>query len=357
MRREEWIRKEKTLTYTEWPGILLAWFDQNKRELPWRETKPRDPYHVWVSEIMLQQTRAEAVKPYFTSWMERFPTIEALAEADEADVLHQWQGLGYYSRARNLHKAALLMKEKCGSAMPQGKEEIRALPGIGDYTAGAILSMAFGKKEAAIDGNVLRVYARLYGIDDDILKTAGRKRITQLVCETLPDRAGDFNEALMDLGANVCIPKHPRCDTCPLSAFCEAFHQGRVEELPHRTKKKPQQELCAACAICIRDGKVLLHKRPRTGMLASMWEFPMTLADTSGESRKLLEKELQGKAEQDLWRCTHIFTHRIWHMIAYEMGDIIVPAGEYQWFSAAEYEKIPLAGPHARLAAFAEKLL
>ena len=217
--------------------------------------------------------------------------------------------------------------------------------------------MAFGKKEAAIDGNVLRVYARLYGIEDDILKTAGRKKITQLVCETLPDRAGDFNEALMDLGANVCIPKHPRCDTCPLSAFCEAFHQGRVEELPHRTKKKPQQELCAACAICIRDGKVLLHKRPRTGMLASMWEFPMILADTSEESRKLLEKELQGKAEQDLWRYTHIFTHRIWHMIAYEMGDIIVPAGEYQWFSAAEYKKIPLAGPHARLAAFVEKYL
>ena len=156
------------MTYTEWPGILLAWFDQNKRELPWRETKPRDPYHVWVSEIMLQQTRTEAVKPYFTSWMERFPTIEALAEADEADVLHQWQGLGYYSRARNLHKAALLMKENYGSAMPQGKEEIRALPGIGDYTAGAILSMAFGKKEAAIDGNVLRVYARLYGIEDDM---------------------------------------------------------------------------------------------------------------------------------------------------------------------------------------------
>ena len=296
------------MTYTEWPGILLAWFDQNKRELPWRETKPRNPYHVWVSEIMLQQTRTEAVKPYFTSWMERFPTIEALAEADEADVLHQWQGLGYYSRARNLHKAALLMKEHYESAMPQAKEDIRALPGIGDYTAGAILSMAFGKKEAAIDGNV-------------------------------------------------CIPKHPRCDTCPLSAFCEAFHQGRVEELPHRTKKKPQQELCAACAICMKDGKVLLHKRPRTGMLASMWEFPMTLAGTSAESRKLLEKELQGEAEQDLWHYTHIFTHRIWHMSAYEMGDIIVPAGEYQWFSAAEYKEIPLAGPHARLAAFVEKLL
>lgn len=345
------------MTYTEWPAILLAWFDQNKRDLPWRETKPRNPYHVWVSEIMLQQTRTEAVKPYFTSWMERFPTIEALADASEADVLHHWQGLGYYSRARNLHKAAQIIKNEYGSTMPNDKEEVRALPGIGDYTAGAILSMAYGKKEAAIDGNVLRVYARLYAVEEDILKSAGRKVILQLVEETLPDRAGDFNEALMDLGANVCIPKHPRCDICPLSAFCEAFRQQRAEELPHRTKKKPQQELCAACAICMKNGKVLLHKRPRTGMLASMWEFPMTLADTSGESRKLLEKELQGKAEQDLWHYTHVFTHRIWHMIAYEMGDIIIPAGEYQWFSVAEYKEIPLAGPHARLASFVEKLL
>ena len=345
------------MTYTEWPGILLTWFDQNKRELPWRETKPRDPYHVWVSEIMLQQTRTEAVKPYFTSWMERFPTIEVLAEADEADVLHQWQGLGYYSRARNLHKAALLMKESYGSAMPQGKEDIRALPGIGDYTAGAILSMAFGKKEAAIDGNVLRVYARLYAIEDDILKTAGRKKITQLVCETLPDRAGDFNEALMDLGANVCIPKHPRCDTCPLSAFCEAFHQGRVEELPHRTKKKPQQELCAACAICIRDGKVLLHKRARTGMLASMWEFPMVLSEKADTAADELSHFLHGKLEGPVWKYKHVFTHRIWYMNAYMAENITVPEGEYKYFSPEEYKEIPLAGPHARLAAFAEKLI
>lgn len=222
---------------------------------------------------MLQQTRTEAVKPYFTSWMERFPTIEAWQRRTRQMYFTSGRASLLQSRQKSAQSgSAHERKLRKRHAARKGRDQ--SLPGIGDYTAGAILSMAFGKKEAAIDGNVLRVYARLYGIEDDILKTAGRKKITQLVCETLPDRAGDFNEALMDLGANVCIPKHPRCDTCPLSAFCEAFHQGRVEELPHRTKKKPQQELCAACAICVRDGKVLLHKRPRTGMLAPCGNFP-----------------------------------------------------------------------------------
>lgn len=214
----------------DWPKRLLSWFDANKRDLPWRESKPRNPYHVWVSEIMLQQTRTEAVKPYYESWMARFPTIKDLADADEQDVLHQWQGLGYYSRARNLHKAAREMEEKYGSEMPDTADEVRALPGIGDYTAGAILSIAFGKKEPAVDGNVLRVYARLYGIEDDVLKTAGRKKIRTLCEETIPERAGDFNEALMDLGANVCIPKRPRCSMCPLSSYCLALKEGREEK-------------------------------------------------------------------------------------------------------------------------------
>ena len=202
---------------SDWPERLLAWFDRHKRDLPWREDKPRNPYHVWISEIMLQQTRTEAVKPYFNSWMERFPTISALARAKESEVLHQWQGLGYYSRARNIHKAAMEMAETYGGRLPERKEDILSLPGIGSYTAGAILSMAYGKREGAIDGNVLRVYARLYQVEEDILKSRGRKKIEALVKETLPDRAGDFNEALMDLGADICIPKNPRCSLCPLA--------------------------------------------------------------------------------------------------------------------------------------------
>lgn len=158
-----------------WPALLLAWFDRNKRDLPWREAKPRNPYHVWISEIMLQQTRTEAVKSYFVSWMERFPTIHDLAHADEADVLHQWQGLGYYTRARNIHRAAREVEEKYGGHLPENKEEILSLPGIGDYTAGAILSMAYGKKEAAIDGNVLRVYARLYAVEEGYIEDRGKE--------------------------------------------------------------------------------------------------------------------------------------------------------------------------------------
>lgn len=341
----------------DWPAILLAWFDRNKRDLPWREDKPRNPYHVWISEIMLQQTRTEAVKPYFASWMEHFPTIHDLAKADEADVLHQWQGLGYYTRARNIHRAAREMEEKYEGHLPEDKEEILALPGIGGYTAGAILSMAYGKKEGAIDGNVLRVYARLYAVEEDILKSRGRKTIESLVKETLPDRAGDFNEALMDLGAEICIPRSPRCESCPLLSRCRAFHEGKEKELPKRTPKKPPKEEQAACGIWIREGKVLLHKRPARGMLASMWEFPMALGETEGEARKRLEQLLSGKAEDFLWTYKHVFTHRIWHMKAYPVEGASVPEGEYRWFTPEEYREIPLAGPHARLAAFVEKIV
>ncbi len=341
----------------EWPRLLLDWFDQNRRELPWRESKPRNPYHVWVSEIMLQQTRTEAVKPYFDSWNERFPTIDALAAAEESDVLHAWQGLGYYSRARNLHRAAKEIVANYGGQVPQEKKQILGLPGVGEYTAGAILSMAYGQHEAAVDGNVLRVYARLYGITADILKTAGRKEITALVEKTLPCRAGDFNEALMDLGAEVCIPRHPKCDACPLQKECAARKTGMQEQLPVRTPKKKQQEYIACCAVVIRDGKLLLRLRPSKGMLSSMWELPMALSDTEEAGKRELEELLQGKAEEKIWEYTHVFTHRIWHMKAYVFRHIRIPEGEYRWYAHEEYREIPLAGPHARLAAYLENRL
>lgn len=348
---------EKDRPGKDWPNSLLSWFDRNRRDLPWREDKPRNPYHVWISEIMLQQTRTEAVKPYFNSWMERFPTIHDLAEADEAEVLHQWQGLGYYSRARNIHKAAREIEETYGGELPDNKEEVLSLPGIGSYTAGAILSMAYGKKEGAVDGNVLRVYARLYEVEEDILKSRGRKEIEKLVESTLPERAGDFNEALMDLGAEICIPKNPRCQSCPLSLECCALLHGREKELPLRSAKKAPKEEQAACGLWVRDGRVLLHKRPPKGMLASMWEFPMALASSSEGAREELEKMLQGKTEDSLWHYSHVFTHRIWHMNAYLIKGSRVPEGEYRWFTPEEYREIPLAGPHARLAAFVEKII
>lgn len=341
----------------EWPQLLLAWFDRNRRDLPWREGKPRNPYYVWVAEIMLQQTRTEAVKPYFESWKKLFPTIETLAAAEESEVLHAWQGLGYYSRARNIHKAAKEVAEKYGGIFPQDKEDVRGLPGIGDYTAGAILSMAYGQREAAVDGNVLRVYARLYGVEADILKTAGRKEITALVEKTLPVRAGDFNEALMDLGSEVCVPKHPKCAVCPLCAECIALKEGKEEMLPVRTPKQKQKEYIASCAVCVQEGKALFHLRPPKGMLSSMWELPMVLTESESAGVEELEKLLGGKAEEKVWEYTHIFTHRIWHMKAYLFQRAKVPDGEYRWYSHKEYREIPLAGPHAKLAAYIESYL
>lgn len=337
----------------QWVYTLLSWFDANHRDLPWRETKPRDPYHVWISEIMLQQTRTEAVKPYFNAWMERFPTIADVAAAEEADVLHAWQGLGYYSRARNIHKAAQVIVSEYGGQMPKTVEDIRALPGIGEYTAGAISSIAFGAKEPAIDGNLLRVFARLYAIRDDILKNPAKKEIRAIAESVIPaDRPGDFNEAMMDLGADVCIPKAPRCRLCPIRQSCEAVRLGIEAELPVRTKKKPQTVFYAACGLAERNGKYLLHKRLAKGMLANMWEFPMALDEDEEKSRALLAELLHGTLSGKVWELTHIFTHRIWHMRAFPVVDFIAPEGnDWQWFTAKELREIPLAGPHARLAA------
>ena len=212
-----------------WTETLLTWFDGFRRELPWRESHPRNPYHVWVSEIMLQQTRTETVKGYFHRWMEQFPTTR--------QVMVEWDG-----------------------QLPRDRKALGDLPGIGAYTVGAILSMAFGEKVPAVDGNLLRVLARLYGVEEDITGTQGKKTITALAEVAIPaDRPGDFNEAMMDLGAEVCIPKHPRCGECPLRESCRALKEGKTEVLPVRKAKAPQKELAAACGLVCREGRYLLH--------------------------------------------------------------------------------------------------
>ena len=335
-----------------WTDALLSWFDGNRREFPWREGSPRNPYHVWIAEIMLQQTRTEAVRPYFASWLSRFPTIASLAAADEAEVLHAWQGLGYYSRARNIRRAAEILVSEYGGEMPRDTEKIRALPGIGDYTAGAIASIAFGLPVPAVDGNVLRVFSRLYALEEDVTSGAAKRRVTALVSDVIPPaRPGDFHEALMDLGAEICIPKAPRCRDCPLVNFCAARKEGRETELPHRKKKTPQKEFFAACALVEKGGAFLLHKREE-GMLAKMWEFPMALAETERESRKALAALLGAKPGEKVWEYTHVFTHRIWHMRAFRVcGEVTVPQeGEWKWVRPEEMRKIPMAGPHGKLA-------
>ena len=279
-----------------WTQHLLNWYDVHKRDLPWRESK--DPYRIWVSEVMSQQTRIEAMRPYFENWVIQFPTLESLASAEEDTVVRAWQGLGYYSRARNLHQGVKEVVETYGGQVPRTRKEMESLKGVGSYTAGAVLSIAYNLREPAVDGNVLRVYARLYNIHEDILGVVGKKVITSLVEDTMPyDRPGDFNEALMDFGASICIPKTPRCEACPLVQDCAAKAVGTEQQLPIRIKKtKVQSVQLYVGIISTVDGYYLLHRRPKEGLLQNMWEFPSVEGGTA---------------------VTHIFSHRKWTMKGY----------------------------------------
>lgn len=360
-----------------WTPVLMQWYDTNKRELPWRRSSPRDPYKVWVSEIMLQQTRVEAVKSYYNNWMKHFPSISALAAAEEDDVVRQWQGLGYYSRARNLHTAVREVMESYGGRVPDTRKEIRRLKGIGDYTAGAILSMAYGKRETAVDGNVLRVFARIYKIEENILSTKVKKEITELV-EARQDaaRPGDFNEALMDLGATVCIPGQPRCEACPLAKVCLAKKAGKENEIPLRITRKdvpvePVTVFVVRCRAGIRKRlsdvgpeavfNYLLHRRPARGLLAGMWEFP----NCAGEDKQgrdamiavLAEMGIEVKINsRPLQKIKHVFSHKIWQMTVYEAEAICelkemreALPDDWRWVAAEELNNYNLAGPHNKI--------
>lgn len=256
---------------------LLQWYADNKRDLPWRKTK--DPYKIWVSEVMLQQTKVDTVIPYYERFLSKFPTIDALAEAPEEEVLKCWEGLGYYSRARNLQAAVKEVKTKYDSRVPNNPEQIRSLKGVGPYTAGAILSIAYNLPEPAVDGNVLRVLSRYFLIEKDVAKQSTRVYIEKWVRQLIPEgEAGQFNQALMELGATVCTPKSPQCAICPVSKWCKAKIEGKEERLPIKTKAKPPRpELRLALLV---EGKgnhqdcILLRQRPVNGLLAKMWELP-----------------------------------------------------------------------------------
>jgi len=260
---------------------LLNWYDANKRDLPWR--RDRDPYRIWVSEVMLQQTRVDTVIPYYERFMERFPTVRHLAEAPEEEVLKCWEGLGYYSRARNLQAGARQVVELYGGVVPDDKAAISSLKGIGPYTTGAILSIAYNKPEPAVDGNVMRVMSRYFLLEDDIAKPSARTKIERLAASIIPEgRAGDFNQAVMELGALVCTPKSPGCLLCPVLAQCAGRAAGRERDLPVKSKAKPPRpELRLAALVEGRGehaGKVLVRRRPDSGLLARMWELPHVLA-------------------------------------------------------------------------------
>src|SRR5512138_3477841 len=254
---------------------LLTWYRTHKRTLPWRDPLRSDAYAVWVSEIMLQQTRVETVVPYFQKWMRLFPDIPSLANASERDVLNAWEGLGYYSRARNLHKAAKIVAEQYNGKVPRDLEQLRTLPGVGRYTLGAIASIAFGMDVAALDGNIKRVYARIFDVTEPVDSTEGEKILWQLADEHLPKgHAGDYNQALMDLGATICVPKNPRWLICPVMKLCKARQHGTENERPVKQPKKDVPHYTHAAAVVIQQGKVLLAQRPSEGLLGGMWEFP-----------------------------------------------------------------------------------
>src|SRR6266498_3452137 len=261
------------MTASRLSSRLLNWYRLHKRTLPWRGHP--DPYAVWVSEIMLQQTRVEAVIPYFEKWMQKFPTIHALAEASERDVLNAWEGLGYYSRARNLHKAVKIIVDRYEGQLPRDLDQLRGLPGIGRYTLGAISSIAFGMNIPALDGNIKRVYARVFDVAEPVDSPKGEKLLWELAERYLPKNdAGDYNQALMDLGATICVPKNPRCLICPLMKLCQARIHGTQNERPVKLPKKEVPHHIHAAGVIVKKGRVLLARRPSQGLLGGMWEFP-----------------------------------------------------------------------------------
>jgi A/G-specific adenine glycosylase len=252
---------------------LLEWYAHNKRRLPWRGVT--DPYPIWISEIMLQQTRVETVVPYYRRWLRRFPTVRILARATEKAVLRQWEGLGYYARARNLHRSSRIVVAKYAGRLPSDKHQLLELPGIGEYTAAAIASIAFGRDEIALDANIRRVLARLFAIGQRLDTARGRARIQALAQTHLPrGRGGDFNQALMDLGATVCLPRNPHCPVCPLASLCESKRHQTQHLYPAVSRKAPVPHRRLGAAVIDRAGRFLIVRRSAHGLLGGLWEFP-----------------------------------------------------------------------------------
>lgn len=306
----------KNKDLAEMVPALLAWFDANARILPWRENS--DPYRVWVSEIMLQQTRVETVKPYFDRFMRALPEVQSLAAAPLDQVLKLWEGLGYYSRARNLHRAAQVIVEQHGGVFPQTPEEIQALPGVGDYTAGAIGSICFGLKTPAVDGNVLRVMARLTGFTEPVQTQAAKKHFTCLLAEIYPEnRADAVTQSLMELGAMVCVPNGaPRCGECPVRHLCEAYHIEKTTEIPVKLPKKPRRKEQKTVFLLYCRGKLALCRRAESGLLGGLWELPNTAEFLSPAQARdwLIVQGLRCISIKAGRTGKHIFTHIEWEM-------------------------------------------
>jgi len=340
---------------------LLAWFDGAGRELPWR--RERTPYRVWLAEVLLQQTRVETALPYYERFLARFPTLSALAEAPLEDVLKLWEGLGYYARARHLHQAARQVQREYGGQLPADYEALRALPGVGPYTAGAVASIAFGQPVVAVDGNARRVLARLFAVEGDPRAPSVRRELEALARALLPaDRPGAFNEALMELGAVVCLPRAPRCAACPLADLCQAHRQGRETELPWRAPRRALPHYDVAAAVLARDdGRLLVARRKLDDFLGGLWEFPGGKRE-KGESlegclaRELAEElDIQVEVGERLLTLEHSYTHFGITLYAFRCRLLAgeprcLDCAEVRWAAPAELEALPMAVTDRRIA-------
>ncbi len=320
------------------PGALLPWYDEHKRNLPWRQDQ--DPYHIWISEIMLQQTRVEAVKGYYARFLDALPTVAHLAACDE-DRLHKlWEGLGYYSRVRNLKKAAIEIMERHGGAFPREYAQVLALPGIGEYTAGAICSICYDLPTPAVDGNVLRLVSRLTADDTPIDTPSCKRAVQSALAHIYPERAGDFTQALMELGATACGPNRaPDCENCPCRAFCLGYARGVAASLPVKEAKKGRRIEDKTVFLLSCDGRYALRKRPDTGLLASLWEFPNVpgTLELPGAIAALAEMGLEVREVFRQSDKKHIFTHVQWHMRCFylEVGSV---SEAFTWRTAAQID-------------------
>ena len=365
---ESWTEQDVANFQTE----FLTWYQQEKRNLPWRYN--HDPYRIWISEIMLQQTRVDTVIDYFYRFMEQFPTIQDLANAPEDKLLKVWEGLGYYSRARNLQAAAKQIMEEFGGQFPTTVEEIRSLKGIGPYTAGAISSIAFEIPEPAIDGNVMRVVSRLFCIEADIAKASSRNIFDEAMRKIISqDQPGDFNQAMMDLGSSICTPTSPQCELCPIQNFCQAYRENRQTAFPVKSKKqKPKDVYYVAGIIENRQQEIFLQQRPETGLLANMWLFP--LEEISASRFKELQEQYDPN-DWDLFSSTlvaedspdffpeqeivwqkkvlgevkHVFSHLRWHILVFYGRSAEMLTLDGQWVKPKDFPQYVFPKPQQKM--------
>lgn len=348
------------------PRSLLRWFAENKRNLPWRRS--RDPYKIWVSEIMLQQTQVDTVIPYYQRWMKRFPNLGSLASAPLSRVLKAWEGLGYYARARNLHKTARMVVRRLGGKFPLSAEELRELPGIGRYTAGAILSIAFNQPEPILDGNVKRVLSRLFALKEAVDTQTGEKKLWEISRDLVVGVGagamfsyGDFNQALMELGALVCLPENPKCGVCPVENLCEAHRLKRETKFPVKLRHQKTEALKTVALVAWKNGRVLLEKQPLRSRWGGLWMFPQwILSDGKGQKQFLQEKaredfKIEFKRLRRGMMIKHGFTKYRVKLHVYDGETLSAPAviaglAMTRWVTPRRLARLPLPAPHQKIA-------